>query len=77
MAASPKFVFNAAAAEPFRRWQQALGALKAAEVRGESHAEIVRLSAEVIRARNVVTVDRMQAGSRTPDDIFSHLAGEG
>jgi hypothetical protein len=64
---------NSAASEPFRQWQQAAAALKAAEVRGADHAEIVRLSAEVIRARNDMTVDRLQAGWRAPDDILKHL----
>ena len=62
-----------AASEPFRAWQRALAALRAAESRGEPHADILRLSAEVIRARNAMTVDRLQAGWRAPDDILRHL----
>jgi hypothetical protein len=58
---------------PFREWQRAIAALKAAELRGEGHAELVRLSADVIRARNAVTVDRLQAGWQPPDDILMHL----
>ena len=61
------------ASDPFRQWQRAVAALKAAEARGDAHADIVRLSAEVIRARNEMTVDRLQAGWRPPDDILRHL----
>jgi len=50
--------------------------LKDAETRGASHDEIVRLSAEVIRTRNAVTVDRLQAGWRAPDDILSRLTSD-
>jgi hypothetical protein len=47
--------------------------LRSAEARGADHAESVRLSAEVIRTRNAMTVDRLQAGWRPPDDILKHL----
>ncbi len=62
-----------AASDPFRQWQRAVATLKAAEARGAPHDEIVRLSAEVIRTRNELTVDRLQAGWRPPDDILRHL----
>lgn len=62
-----------AASDPFRQWQRAVAALKAAEGRGAAHEEIVRLSAEVIRTRNEMTVDRLQAGWLPPDDILRHL----
>ena len=58
---------------PFREWQTAVAALRAAEARGAEHAEIVRLSAEVLRTRNELTVDRIQAGWSAPDDILRHL----
>ena len=64
------------AAEPFLEWQRAVAALKAAEFRGAEHAEIVRLSAEVIRTRNAMTVDRLQAGWQPPDDILKHLSAD-
>ena len=63
-----------AASDPFRQWQRAVAALKAAEARGAPYDEIVRLSAEVIRARNELTVDRLQAGWQPPDDILKHLS---
>jgi hypothetical protein len=65
-----------AASEPFRQWQHAAAALKAAETRGASHAEIVRLSAEVIRTRNALTLDRVYAGWEAPDDILKHLTAD-
>ena len=58
---------------PFRNWQAAVAALRAAEMRGDEHAEIVRLSAEVIRTRNAMTADRIDAGWNAPDDILRHL----
>jgi hypothetical protein len=63
-------------ASHFQLWQQATAALKDAETRGAPHAEVVRLSAEVIRARNVVTVDRLQAGWHAPDDILCSLPAD-
>ncbi|HEY3923979.1 MAG TPA: hypothetical protein VGL75_05395 [Acidothermaceae bacterium] len=58
---------------PFQEWQRALAALRSAEARGDSHPEILRLSAEVIRTRNELTVDRLHAGWHPPDDILKHL----
>ena len=62
-----------AASDPFRHWQRAVAALRFAEARGGPHEEMVRLSAEVIRTRNEMTVDRLRAGWRPPDDILKHL----
>jgi hypothetical protein len=59
---------------PFQEWQRALVALRSAEARGDSHPEIVRLSAEVIRAHNAMTVGRLQAGWQAPDDVLKQLA---
>jgi hypothetical protein len=59
---------------PFQEWQRAIAALRSAEARGDAHPDILRLSAEVIRARNAMTVDRLQAGWRPPDDILSRLS---
>ena len=58
---------------PFQEWQRALAALRASEARGDAHPEILRLSAEVIRARNAMTVDRLQAGWQPSDDVLKHL----
>jgi hypothetical protein len=58
---------------PFQQWQRAVAFLRSAEVRGAPHAEILRLSAAVIRARNTMTVDRLQAGWRPSDDILQQL----
>jgi hypothetical protein len=58
---------------PFQEWQRAVAALRSAEDRGAAHADLVRLSAEVIRARNAMMVDRIQAGWQPPDDILKHL----
>lgn len=76
MCAARDMDFAPGAAQPFQVWQQAVAELKAAENRGAPHAEIVRLSAAVIRARNAVTVDRLQAGWDAPDDILSRLTAD-
>ena len=65
---------DTASPEPFLEWQRAVAALKAAEARGAEHAEIVRLSTEVIRTRNEVTVDRLQAGWDPPDVVLQKLS---
>jgi hypothetical protein len=59
--------------QPFRDWQQACARLRAAEARGDDYAEIVRLSAEVVRTRNAVTLHQFHAGWDAPDDILRHL----
>lgn len=60
----------------FQAWQRARAALRDAERRGADYSEIVRLSAEVILARNELTVDRLQAGWRPPDDVLKHLIAD-
>jgi hypothetical protein len=62
--------------EPFDAWQRATAALRAAEARGASHEEVVRLSEQVIRTRNALTLDRTQAGWEPPDDVLRHLIGD-
>jgi hypothetical protein len=61
---------------PFQQWQRAIAALRAAEARGDAHSEILRLSAEVIRARNAMTVDRLRAGWQPADLVMKHLAAD-
>jgi hypothetical protein len=46
---------------PFQEWQRALAALMSAEARGDAHPETLRLSAEVIRAHNAMTLGRLEA----------------
>lgn len=59
--------------QPFRDWQEAVAALRASESRGEDYASIVRLSTEVIRARNALTLNQLRAGWDPPGDILRHL----
>ena len=64
------------AADPgrsFDEWRQALMALKVAEIRGEPYATLLRRSEDVIRARSVLTHERVHAGLRVPDDVLEHL----
>jgi hypothetical protein len=59
--------------QPFRDWQEACARLRAAETLGGDYSDIVRLSAEVIRTRNALTLDQVRAGWSAPDDILRHL----
>jgi hypothetical protein len=65
-----------AASDPFRQWQRATAALRTAEALGADHADIMRLSADVIRTRNALTLDRVYAGWEAPDDILKHLTAD-
>ena len=57
------------------RLANAVAALRAAEYRGESHPNVLRLSAEVIRTRKALTVDQATAaGAYLPDDVLRDLA---
>ena len=68
--------FDPGASEPFRRWRRAVAALRAAESRGEPYPVIVRLSAEVIRTRNEMTMDRLRAGWSPPEEILRDLSAD-
>ncbi|HEY3924161.1 MAG TPA: hypothetical protein VGL75_06325 [Acidothermaceae bacterium] len=47
--------------QSFRDWQKACAIRRVAEARGDGHSAIVRLSAEVIRTRNALTLDQVRA----------------
>jgi hypothetical protein len=59
--------------QAFRDWQHAVAVLAAAERRGDSHADLLRRSTEVIRTRNALTVGLLSAGTDVPDDVRRHL----
>jgi hypothetical protein len=61
---------------PFNAWQRATAALRDAEHRGASHADIVRLAEQVIRARNALVLDRLAAGWQPREDILNHLISD-
>jgi hypothetical protein len=65
-----------APSKPFEDWQKATAALRAANLRGVSQAELARLTAEVVRTRYELTMDRRQAGWEPPDDILQHLVAD-
>jgi hypothetical protein len=48
--------------QSFRDWQKACAIRRVAETRGDDHSDIVRLSAEVIRTRNALTLEQVRAG---------------
>ena len=61
---------------PFNAWKRATAALREAEHRGAPHAEIVRLAEQVIRTRNALVLDRLQAGWQPRDDVLHHLISD-
>ena len=61
---------------PFNAWQRANAALREAEHRGASHAELVRLAEQVIRSRNALVLDRLEAGWQPHDDVLQHLISD-
>jgi len=60
-------------ARPFEDWRRAVAALAAGEKSGASHADLVRLSEEVIRTRNVLALDRLAAGMLLPEQTARYL----
>jgi len=57
----------------FRDWQDACASLRLAETCRDNYSDLVRLSAEVIRARNELTIDLVRAGTHLPDDVLRDL----
>ena len=57
----------------FRNWLDACSNLRLAEVCGADYSDLVRLSADVIRTRNALTLYRVRAGWNVPDDVMRHL----
>jgi hypothetical protein len=55
-------------------WQWATGLLDCAESLTVSHAELMRLSEDVIRTRNAVTVDKIRIGMIPPPDSLRRWA---
>ena len=61
---------------PFNAWQRANAALREAEHRGAPHTELVRLAEQVIRTRNALVLDRLEAGWQPRDDVLHHLISD-
>jgi hypothetical protein len=61
---------------PFNAWQRATAALREAEHRSAPHADIVRLAEQVIRTRNALVLDRLEAGWQPRDDVLQHLMAD-
>ena len=51
---------------PFQQWRLAFAALRKAEAQPNSHAELVRLSEEVIHTRNMLIAARLADGFTLP-----------
>ncbi len=61
---------------PFNAWQRATAALRDAEHRAAPHPEIVRLAEQVIRTRNALVLDRLDAGWQPRDGVLQHLISD-
>jgi len=61
---------------PFNAWQRATASLREAEHRGAPHADIVRLAEQVIRTRNALVLDRLEAGWQPHDEVLHHLISD-
>ena len=59
--------------QSFRDWQKACAIRRVTETRGDDRSDIVRLSGEVIRTRDALTMDQVHAGWDAPDDILRHM----
>lgn len=55
--------------DPFVAWTRASAALRQAEASAADYAELVHLSEDVIRARVLLTVDRIDAGWQPPPSV--------
>jgi hypothetical protein len=66
----------AASSLPFRDWKRATDALRAAEARLAPHAELVRRSDDVIRTRNMLTADWLDAGLALSDALVHQFAAD-
>jgi len=68
--------FPSPASQPFTNWKRATTELRSAEARAATHAELVHLSEEVIRTRNLLTADWAEAGLELPADVARQLASD-
>ena len=60
--------------QSFRDWQKACASLRLAETCRDNYSDLVRLSAEVIRTRNELTIDLVRAGTHLPNNVLRDLA---
>jgi hypothetical protein len=54
---------------PFHQWRLAFAALRKAEAQRKSHAELIWLSSEVIRTRNILIAARLADGFTLPAEV--------
>ena len=60
----------------FADWSGAFARLAAAERCHAPHTELVQLSAEVIRTRNILALDRQAAGLPLPGDMVRLIVAD-
>jgi hypothetical protein len=68
--------FPSPASQPFTNWKRATSDLRSAEAGEATHAQLVHLSEEVIRTRNLLTADWAEAGLELPDDVARQLVAD-
>ncbi len=61
---------------PFQEWRLALAALRNAEAQRNSHSELVRLSEEVIRTRNILIAARLADGYTLPAEAVRQVEAD-
>jgi hypothetical protein len=60
-------------ARVFNDWRHAVAMLTEAERHGAPYAELVHLSEQVIRTRNVLALDRQAFGLELPEAMVQHI----
>lgn len=61
---------------PFQQWRLAFAALRKAEAQRKSHAELVWLSEEVIRTRNILIAARLADGFTLPGEAVRQVEAD-
>jgi hypothetical protein len=61
---------------PFQQWRLAFAALRKAEAQRQSHAELVRLSEEVIHTRNILIAARLADGFTLPGEAVRQVEAD-
>ncbi len=62
-----------AVSQPFHQWRLAFAALRKAEAQRKSHAELIWLSSEVIRTRNILITSRLADGFTLPAEAIRRV----
>ena len=61
---------------PFHQWRSAFAALRKAEAQRKPYAELVSLSTEVIRTRNILLAARLADGFTLPAGVAGQVEAD-